>query len=77
MPAPPPSCSTVYVGGGTDLDCGGAFYARVENGYKVTPPPIESTVSTLPSGAVDQNIKGTTYFVFAGRIIGRSIAAAA
>jgi hypothetical protein len=54
----------VYVGSATELDCGGAFYARVENGYKVSPPPVGSTVSTLPSGAVDQNIKGTTYFVF-------------
>jgi len=32
----------------------------------VSPPPIGSTVSSLPSGAVDQNIHGTTYFVFGG-----------
>ena len=63
---PPPSCSTVYVGSATELDCGGAFYARVENGYKVSPPPVGSSVTTLPSGAVDQNIKGTTYFVYGG-----------
>ena len=30
------------------------------------PPPIGSTVTTLPSGAVDQNINGTTYFAFGG-----------
>ena len=34
--------------------------------YKVSPPPIGSTVSSLPSGAVDHNIHGTTYFVFDG-----------
>jgi len=66
VPSPPPSCSTVYVGSSTELDCGGPFYARVENGYKVSPPPIGSTVTTLPNGAVDQNIKGTTYFTFGG-----------
>ena len=27
---------------------------------------IGSTVTTLPSGAVDQNIGGTAYFVFGG-----------
>jgi hypothetical protein len=63
---PPPSCSTVYVGSATDLDCGGAFYSTVQNGDQVVPPPVGSTVSTLPSGAVDQNINGTTYFVFGG-----------
>jgi hypothetical protein len=63
---PPPSCSTVYVGSASELDCGGAFYTRVENGYKVSPPPIGSSVTILPSGAVDQNINGTTYFVFGG-----------
>ena len=57
---------TVYVGSATDLDCGGAFYSTVQNGYQVVPPPIGSTVSALPSGAVDQNIDGTTYFVFGG-----------
>ncbi|MGB9646426.1 MAG: DUF6515 family protein, partial [Stellaceae bacterium] len=61
-----PSCSTVYVGSATDLDCGGAFYSTVQNGYQVVAPPIGSIVSTLPSGAVDQNINGTTYFVFGG-----------
>jgi len=54
------------VGSATDLDCGGAFYSTVQNGYQVVPPPIGSTVSALPSGAVDQNIDGTTYFVFGG-----------
>src|ERR1700757_4664699 len=44
----------------------GGQYAVVENGYKVTPPPIGSSVTTLPNGAVDQNIKGATYFVFGG-----------
>jgi hypothetical protein len=61
----------------TELDCGGAFYARVENGYKVSPPPIGSTVTTLPNGAVDQNIKGTTYLSSAALITARSTAAAA
>ena len=28
--------------------------------------PIGSTVNTLPSGAVDQNINGSTYFTFGG-----------
>jgi hypothetical protein len=32
----------------------------------VVPPPIGSTVTTLPNGAVDQNIHGTTYFTFGG-----------
>ena len=30
------------------------------------PPPVGATVSTLPSGAVDQNINGTAYFTFGG-----------
>jgi hypothetical protein len=30
----------------------------------VSPPPIGSTVTTLPNGAVNENIKGTTYFAF-------------
>jgi hypothetical protein len=51
-------------GAGTTLAL--ASYARVENGYKVSPPRIGSSVTTLPSGAVDQNINGTTYFVFGG-----------
>jgi hypothetical protein len=38
----------------------------VPTGYKVIPPPVGSTVTTLPDGAVDQNIKGTTYFTFGG-----------
>jgi Family of unknown function (DUF6515) len=50
----------------TELDCGGAFYARVSNGYKVSPPPIGSFVTTLPNGAVNENIKSQTYFVYGG-----------
>jgi hypothetical protein len=38
----------------------------VPSGYQVIPPPIGATVSTLPSGAVDQNIGGGTYFTFGG-----------
>ncbi len=38
----------------------------MKNGYKVIPPPIGATVTTLPSGATDQNIKGTTYFAYGG-----------
>ena len=30
------------------------------------PPPIGATVSTLPSGAVDQNMGGVSYFTFGG-----------
>jgi hypothetical protein len=56
----------VYQGSTPYLDCGGAYYSTVPNGYKVVPPPIGATVTTLPSGAVDQNIKGTTYFTFGG-----------
>jgi hypothetical protein len=66
VPTLPPSCSTVYAGTTPDLDCGGAFYSTVPKGYQVIPPPIGSSVTTLPSGAVDQNINGTTYFVFGG-----------
>jgi hypothetical protein len=39
---------------------------RVESGYKVSLPPIGSTVTTLPNGALTENIKGTTYFAFGG-----------
>jgi len=46
------------------LDCGGAFYAPVAGGYQVIPPPIDATVWYLPSGAVDQNINGVTYFSY-------------
>ena len=42
------------------------FYATVPAGYQVIPPPVGATVSTLPSGAVDQNINGTAYFTFGG-----------
>ena len=38
----------------------------VPTGYEVIPPPIGATVNTLPDGAVDQNINGTTYFTFGG-----------
>jgi hypothetical protein len=44
----------------------GAFYARLSNGYKVSPPPIGSTVTALPNGAITENIKGTTYFLYGG-----------
>ena len=49
-----------------DLDCGGAFYSSVPNGYKVIPPPIGITVATLPNGAVDQTISGVAYFTYGG-----------
>jgi hypothetical protein len=55
---------TVYVGNSPNLDCGGAFYAPVPSGYQVIPPPIGATVTTLPDGAVNENINGTTYFRF-------------
>jgi hypothetical protein len=32
----------------------------------VIPPPVGATVTTLPSGAVDQNIDGATYFTYGG-----------
>jgi hypothetical protein len=32
----------------------------------VIPPPIGATVTSLPNGAVDQNVKGVTYFTFGG-----------
>ena len=64
---PPSSCSSVNLGGGgTGLDCGGAFYAPVAGGYQVIPPPIGATVWTLPSGAVDQNVNDVTYFAYGG-----------
>ena len=64
---PPPSCSSVNLGGGgTGLDCGGAFYAPVAGGYQVIPPPIGATVWTLPNGAVDQDVNGVTYFAYGG-----------
>src|SRR5215813_2785997 len=74
---PLPSCFTVYVGSATELNCNGAYYARVDNGYKVSPPPIGSSVTTLPSGAVDQNIHGTPTLSLAAPTIGHSTAAAA
>ena len=66
MPTPPPSCSTVYVGSTAKLDCGGAFYSKVPNGYEVIPPPIGASVSVLPSGAVNQTIGGNNYYTFGG-----------
>jgi len=64
---PPSSCSSVKLGdGGTGLDCGGAFYAPAAGGYQVIPPPIGATTWTLPSGAVDQNINGVSYFAYGG-----------
>lgn len=66
MASPPPSCSQVYVGGATDLDCGGAFYAPVAGGYQVIPPPVGATTWTLPDGAVNENVGGVTYFSYGG-----------
>jgi hypothetical protein len=60
---PPPSCSNVYQGTTSVLDCGGAYYSLVANGYQVIPPPVGAT---LPSGAVDENVKGRTCFTFGG-----------
>ena len=62
----PPSCSVVYVGTSSRLDCGGAFYAPVSNDYQVIPPPIGATVTSLPNGASAETIKGTAYFEFGG-----------
>jgi hypothetical protein len=65
--SPPSSCSSVNLGaGGTGLDCGGAFYAPVAGGYQVIAPPIGATTWSLPSGAVDQNVNGVTYFSYGG-----------
>ena len=49
-------------------DCGGAFYSSVPKGYEVIPPPIGATVTTLPSGADDQNMTGLTYFTDGGGV---------
>jgi hypothetical protein len=38
----------------------------MSQGYQVIPPPIGATVTTLPSGVVDQNINGTVYYTFGG-----------
>jgi hypothetical protein len=32
----------------------------------VIPPPVGATTWTLPSGAVDQNVNGVTYFAYGG-----------
>src|SRR5262249_66938 len=61
---PPSSCSVIYAGDSPKIDCGGAFYARVANGYQVIPAPIGSTVTRLPNGAVSENIEGVAYFRF-------------
>ena len=66
VPAPPPSCSTVDFGGGKTYDCGGAFYSKVPNGWRVIPPPIGAKVTSLPNGAVNQTVAGTTYNTFGG-----------
>jgi hypothetical protein len=47
-------------------DCNGAFYRSVANGYAVISPPIGILVTSLPSGAVDQTVGGTTYFTYGG-----------
>lgn len=52
--------------GSTGLDCGGAFYAPVSGGYQVIPPPIGAMTWSLPSGAVDQNVNGISYFAYGG-----------
>jgi Family of unknown function (DUF6515) len=63
---PPPSCSTVYSGSTQYMDCGGAYYSQVPQGYQVIPPPIGATVTTLPTGAIEQNISGVVYLTFGG-----------
>ena len=47
-------------------NCNGAFYSAVGNGYAVIPAPVGALVTSLPSGAVDQTVGGTTYFTFGG-----------
>ncbi len=64
---PAPSCANINLpSGGSGLDCGGAFYAQVTDGWQVIQPPIGSTVWTVPNGAVDQNVNGVTYFAYGG-----------
>jgi hypothetical protein len=36
----------------------------VPGGYQVIPPPVGSTVTTLPNGAVTDTVNGVTYFPF-------------
>jgi hypothetical protein len=36
----------------------------VPGGYQVIPPPVGSTVTTLPNGAVTDTVNGVTYFHF-------------
>jgi hypothetical protein len=35
-----------------------------QSGYQVIPPPVGSTVTTLPNGAVTDTVNGVTYFHF-------------
>ncbi len=44
----------------------GVFYAPVSSGYRVICPPVGATVTSLPDGAVDENIHGATYLGFGG-----------
>ena len=74
--APPPSCSTVYVSGVANLDCGGAFYAPVSTGYKVIPPPVGSTVTRCQTARSTRTSKARLTSPSAGRFIGRSTVAA-
>ena len=41
-------------------------WPKADIGYQVIPPPIGVIVTSLPDGAVAENIKSTAYFHFGG-----------
>jgi hypothetical protein len=55
-----PGGSTTY------YDCGGAYYVKQGDQYKVVPPPMGLMVSQLPNGAVSKTVNGVNYFEFGG-----------
>jgi hypothetical protein len=54
----------VYAGDDQYFDCGGAFYSSADAGFQVVQPPVGATVDSLPQGAEQKVVNGTTYYLF-------------
>jgi len=53
------------VGSSIYSDCGGIYYQQVGNGWQVVDPPVGAMITQLPEGAMEQNVSGATYYLYA------------
>ena len=75
--APPPSCSNVYSGTTSYLDCGGAYYSNVPTGYKVIRRRSGRQSPRCQAALSIRTSRGQPISFTVARITGRSTAAAA